>query len=1321
MSCQIRVTAFISEIPEIRRCLFPTDDNRGSDSWLQNCSISIAPTGDVIALAKDRRLVILTAKWDSETSSTNYHTTFAGTVHESDNIKTVLALPIVTLTKSSHVSPDWTCIVVGFESGFMRIYTENCDLLLEEQFHNECITSIKCQSQYGPRPDISNELQVEELYIQYQSNICILSGSQLYPALRNSRAQLARVQANSELLDLPSPSFNIRKWAFQDQASILDTSVVGLAACNSFDHLLVASTSGGFDSKYRTTPPNNTLVLTAGSKPFLGFHYATEGGAQPVLSDVAKAMAHKLKSALPGWLTGTKTEPVKLQTIALQPADQMGCRFGLCDLRRNGESVILSPGHKLAVVADNLGRVCLIDTQKGIATRILKGYRKAQCAFIQVPDERKNRHRHGDKVALFLVIYSPQKGTIEIFTTQHLQRIAAFSASKHSTLLYINYGLVGFQQGSNKSRYVCQYGAVLIDNNGMIKDFAIPFHFSLSAKDTRRARDVHLYKKLREIIKSDNLDLNTLEENVLNICQEIVTLELKSQLVELLITSKCISIDLALKSTKYLLENLQPDIENEALKIKLTNITTLLEFYSFVQKDDDKFDPGKNGNNNMEDQGENLTEKSNINTNGTVFHLDAKELQDLQRLLDLSISKGKEVSTLKVTFSDLSEFSVCEFLSAFILTEDNSIKLKNNLEDNLVLKLAEILFANCVEKNVKYALFQEKAMQSKIPSKDLFYLLIHYWVNRPYLTFDLEKQMSNFANILYVLAKITKLTLEEDENLVSFWGEVRKMLSNSSRPFPALTASMLCRHVALHMESEAEDDPMIAEEAIVILSEESCEWGLLIGKLEDISLLEIIISNKIDIKASPLPKLKHEKVQVSLKFVLEKKGSVSELVSHWLTGTGMDPKYIVINDWLYRMSNDDNKEEDDERQVPEDDVQFVKTQELFHKLNLIRAQFPYSAASDPLLANMAWEYSAAWRKNPSDLNLLEACMKCIGQIPNDCIRLGLHGLIWSSYICPMFEVSAKLLSKAGRLPKERLCEQNTGLSDDQLTLFITVCTDFLDIFTDLVQDMYVKTRPIINFEPLWEDGGQPLIELAAHQTDFNYDLLQVHYQLALVFQMLCVFSLKQSKPIQSLFSPEVVPCFFIDLHLKTDVDFGQTDSKIRSNRLQYLHKCISASVETVVAGTSADDHLRWASKCELLAQLWGTDVDSVRRKKAVKLFQHGHNVLGDEAVGSIKDLPSLGVDLLTVAGRRLEQYVSAAEDLGVRQAALSPTLSRYLETLDGEWCASSSLEELISLTTIIITCLDDSIPEYKIALLLLEACTNLKEIEDAAVTQQSNS
>lgn len=96
------------------------------------------------------------------------------------------------LSQSSQVGPDWTCIVVGFESGFVRFYTENCGLLLEEQLHNESVIAVKCQSQHSPRPDISSEIKPEELYVHYASNVCVINGPNLFSSLRDCRSHMAK-------------------------------------------------------------------------------------------------------------------------------------------------------------------------------------------------------------------------------------------------------------------------------------------------------------------------------------------------------------------------------------------------------------------------------------------------------------------------------------------------------------------------------------------------------------------------------------------------------------------------------------------------------------------------------------------------------------------------------------------------------------------------------------------------------------------------------------------------------------------------------------------------------------------------------------------------------------------------------------------------------------------------------------------------------------------------------------------------------------------------------------------------------------------------
>lgn len=73
---------------------------------------------------------------------------------------------------------------------------------------------------------------------------------------------------------------------------------VGLPQCPpGFSHLATASLCGGFNTWYRPSPPQSSLVIAAGNKPYVGFHYVVEGNTAPVLTDVAIAVASKLKSA----------------------------------------------------------------------------------------------------------------------------------------------------------------------------------------------------------------------------------------------------------------------------------------------------------------------------------------------------------------------------------------------------------------------------------------------------------------------------------------------------------------------------------------------------------------------------------------------------------------------------------------------------------------------------------------------------------------------------------------------------------------------------------------------------------------------------------------------------------------------------------------------------------------------------------------------------------------------------------------------------------------------------------------------------------------
>lgn len=116
MSCEIKVIANITDIPAIKRSLFPTDDLRGydtlnsnlylfpysifniftgGDNWLQSCKISVSPSANLIAIAREKRVVLLKGNWDSDKSQI-YQISFSGCLNDTDNIQSILCLPVTT-------------------------------------------------------------------------------------------------------------------------------------------------------------------------------------------------------------------------------------------------------------------------------------------------------------------------------------------------------------------------------------------------------------------------------------------------------------------------------------------------------------------------------------------------------------------------------------------------------------------------------------------------------------------------------------------------------------------------------------------------------------------------------------------------------------------------------------------------------------------------------------------------------------------------------------------------------------------------------------------------------------------------------------------------------------------------------------------------------------------------------------------------------------------------------------------------------------------------------------------------------------------------
>uniref|UniRef100_A0A2C9KPH8 Rab3-GAP regulatory subunit N-terminal domain-containing protein n=1 Tax=Biomphalaria glabrata TaxID=6526 RepID=A0A2C9KPH8_BIOGL len=403
-------------------------DKELQNKWLQNCLLSLSPTNDVLAIAHENKICVLTQKWDPKKKG-----------EEID----------------SSLTPVWEG-VLGLDERYLKslcpgIGTNfNGVLLLSQLLHMEKVERLKCRT-YSPPRFLGLSETHDELLIMYTKSIVSIDGFSLVQSLRACCNQVARATASGTENLLQPPPLEYKKWFLAEQEQVCDYVACGVACANPFDQLKAAS----------MLPLLIKLVALF-------------------------AMANKIKSAIlsaaSGWLGfGGKAKEEKEKPPKIEPATPLSLRFGLPDKRRVGENIILSPNNNYAATTDSFGRVILIDVQRGVAVRMWKGYRDAQLGWVEVKEENVEPCKNHDlyRLAQFLIIYAPRRGILEVWLAAHGPRVAAFNVSKSSCLICPCYGMMGLNNVTCKGVKSKAFQCALIDPDGMIKTIHIPFHLAL--------------------------------------------------------------------------------------------------------------------------------------------------------------------------------------------------------------------------------------------------------------------------------------------------------------------------------------------------------------------------------------------------------------------------------------------------------------------------------------------------------------------------------------------------------------------------------------------------------------------------------------------------------------------------------------------------------------------------------------------------------------------------------------------------------------------------------------------------------------------------
>ncbi|KAM3870837.1 rab3 GTPase-activating protein non-catalytic subunit [Diretmus argenteus] len=1292
-----------------------------SAPWLHDCVVSLSPCSDLLVVAREHKAAFLSAKWhtgDSGREEMTLAVSWSGTLstEEGECVSSVICIPLASQKRSSTGRPDWTCVVVGFSSGYVRFYTENGVLLLAQLLNEDPVLRLKCRTYEIPRhPGVTE--QHEELSILYPAALVTIDGFSLFQSLRACRNQVARAAAaGSDAIQPPPLAY--KKWGLQDMDTIVDHSSVGVMTLCVFDQMKNASILGGFHASVKGSPPAMSQYITVGGGPYTGFYYAIEGSSQPLLSHVALAVASKLTSALfsaasgwLGWKNKNEEEPAQKQKPKVEPATPLAVRFGLPDSRRHGESICLSPCNTLAGVTDDFGRVTLLDVARGIAIRMWKGYRDAQLGWVQVSEGRGERESSPSaplprRHAQFLVIYAPRRGILEVWGTQQGPRVGAFTVGKHCRLLYAGYRLMGVNSVTSQGWQLHTQQVCLLDpTTGALRTITVPFHLALSDKKSERAKDMHLLKRLTTILRSREVEPDILESEAKSVLLDIKHPAIKKQALESLLSNKNAPVSCLTNVTHALHSSLKerdPEAVDEALLQLCSSQLKLLQLYTNIQQlhSATDTDAGSEASDSLVGTEEELSRVG----------------PTLQRYAQLT-------SRPSVSFAQDSPdlpLPARAFLSQLECSEDGEVKLIRGADAEWN-QLGSFLFWGCLSGESPLQRVCDTLQQTGISPQQLLSLLLSVWLHREREVLKKpEETVRNLHTLLIALSNM-KGAVEESwdtQSISPWWQHVRSACVQSHSAAAALLAAFVAHRAAKSCIASRADSKLQSEWETVSLELE--QWAVCVRQLEDVLALQTLLW-----VPPPQGTAGGATAQCSVKTLLEGgRGGIADSVSKWVFRQDLAPERLKeILQRRAEKEGDDNSEErregKDEKETSQEDTDSNRTADL---LVAVCQRFPDSLSPDLVFAHCCWEYVVQWNKDPEEGRYLCWAVDHLKLVSSPHIQLGISSMMWSTFIVKRFSAAAFLMEKVGKAPKDRLCRRDVGMGDKAMTSFLGSCVQLLQILMEADSAVEEVPPPLLCVEEVWcgAEGPASIAELALEQRGVHYPLVQHHCLLASLLHAAMTFNLRV-KPL-SLFDSKGKNAFFRDLTSIQLMPSGDMDPSLVSQRQEFLLRVLTNWVQatdnapTSASGPGSPPVLSsgarvdwWPSLCLELGSLLQVNPDILRRHLVCELYNQGLDLRAEEVMLEVEDKDVLGSQLLVLTGQRLsysllhsQSQTQAAMELLAR---LPPTLCTWLKAMDPSElrCPLVPLSQTSRLVSRLIEMLPENHGQYSLALHLLEA------------------
>ena len=1016
-----------------------------------------------------------------------------------------------------------------------------------------------------------------------------------------------------------------------------------------------------------------------------------QGSAQPILSDVAYAVANKLKSAFmsaaSGWLGfGNKQKEEDKQRPKIEPATPLNLRFGVPDKRRYGEQICLSPNSHYAAITDSFGRVVLFDVGTGVSIRMWKGYRDAQVGWVQVKEDVHTENNEMSRVAQFLLIYAPRRGILEVWTAVNGPRVAAFNVNKWCRLYCPNYGMLGLNNVTCRGTRTRVFQCALIDPSGSVKTIEIPFHLSLSDKNSKRARDLHLLKKLKTVLKETREEGENLVATLQDLLKNMKIASVKQQGLERIFATKYLSSEVMLSLLDGCLKEMSEKDETHAdVDCKLftkycTLYSNLLKLYCRLY---DFEDQGRIESSHSEDEQSWMETLSRTGTSET----EASHI--ITSVRKYAENSKKDMPTVKFNIDEkvnpstfLSCFHCHLHMSVSDSTHHSPISLSSRLNEEKQLSLAKYIFSDIVSGGSSCSDLIDMLGESEISPQLLMKLLVLFWLSED--TRGLNMVPKLHAIISNITSKIDqKLLFVGSDETSKWWATIREVCHKSVNCGAAYIMALVCQSVARNVLSNVDKDKVTESEVgtasvqsdVELAQGTSCdnlqsmdvvEWQLSVKQLDDLLCLNSLLR-----VTNPVAKGYKDPITVCVTKIMEGgRGAISEVVGCFATQNELSPDQMFNMTNIMETSESTNKDMD--ISDGDQDQENLFSAQIRNHLDILGERYPHSLEKDVLLCNCCWENIVQWNKEPETTAFLERGLNFLQLVQNAVMRQGVGSLLWHMFLVKKFSNAAFLMEKVGKPPKERLCRKEIGLSEKCLPDFVGCICELLDILMEANCDS--NEVPVFNIEPTWQGvhGPASLVELAIDQKATNYGLLCLHHQLSIIMYAVLLFKIKSVRVI-SLFDSKGKNSFFLDLHQHPLLPTQNVDVGITNSRKTFLQKVITCMVEamdtapeTISSSRSSDIFMRWSTTTLNLAKDFGLDIDCIKRQQVFELYSSGKDRQAEIVLLTVNDHELLGSNLLLLAGYRTAHYLLDTNKMkGVDLlTSISPTLSAWLKSLE---------------------------------------------------------